>query len=120
MACGGYLRIVGASEKERHDKNNGDSRLSVTMVRCGSAGGDNGPVVFLAQGEKMECSALSDENLVRIYGLPVGSTVIMTESGYMTDKAWMETVEKIAPGMRETPVSDFPFVLHLLEKLLTY
>jgi hypothetical protein len=56
--------------------------------------GTTGPMVFLENRESMMSRSLSDFNLFNLHGAPPGSIVIMTPSGYMTDKAW----EKVAPA----------------------
>ena len=119
MASGGVLRVVGAAERKKHDKNAGDSRILVTMVRVGCAAGVNGPVVFLAKGEVMSCKALEDRNLVEGYGLPEGSSVIMTESGYMTEESWKTTVKALAPALRKMPVSFVCSFYFTVEFILT-
>ena len=70
------LRVIG-EKRRKLEKNCSDLRLSVTVVRVGCAGGDDGPVIFLLKGKKKN-KILSDRWLLS-QGLPVGSTVIMTE-----------------------------------------
>jgi hypothetical protein len=85
-------------------KNSDDSRVSITALRVGSAAGTTGPMIFLANGETMTSRSLSDYNLIDKHGAPPGSTVIMTPSGYMTDKAWEKVVHALALGISRMPV----------------
>ena len=50
MVSNGKLKIVAGRGKKRHDKNVSDDRTSITVVRCGNAAGNNGPVIFLLKG----------------------------------------------------------------------
>ena len=59
------------------EKNYSDVRLSATVIRVGCADGDDNPVIFFLKGKK-KSKMLSDQWLLS-QGLPVGSTVIMTE-----------------------------------------
>jgi len=47
MASEGSVRIVGDKLNRKHQRNNNDSRDSVTAVRIGSAAGTEGPRIFL-------------------------------------------------------------------------
>eukprot|EP00957_Ditylum_brightwellii_P088614 6749427-Ditylum_brightwellii.AAC.1 len=82
------LRVVGAKERAKQNKNTCDSCVSITMLQCGCAAGISGPTMVLAKGKNMTCTTFSNKNLTRKYGLPHGSMVIMTPSGYMDDEAW--------------------------------
>ena len=87
------------------------------MVRTGSVAGTTGPTIFLLKGAKQNRKEFSDEFLVK-YGCAPGSTIIMTESAYMTDEAWLEASKAIVKGYRSMPyVKDNPhwLVLELLD-----
>ena len=99
----GILKIIGDGDKRHHDKNMSDSRVSITIVRCGSAAGTNGPVVFIANGKSVN-RTFSQYRLRKLYGLPEGSIVLCNENAYMDDKTWIETVRVMAPGIRAMPV----------------
>ena len=106
----GNLKIVGDGKQYCHDKNVLDHRTSITTVRCGNAAGDNGPVIFIMKGTRdnfMRQQTYSDYNLVHKYGLPPGSSVILNAKAYMDDETWLEVVKKMAPGIRQMPVSFF-------------
>ena len=49
----GVLSVIGSASKYKHDKTLSDNRLSITMFRCGSASGTEGPIIFLAKGKKV-------------------------------------------------------------------
>ncbi len=38
-------------------------------------------------------------------GAPIGSTIVMTPSAYMTDEAWAKLAEPLAKGIRAMEVS---------------
>jgi len=81
------------------------NRVSITVVQCGSAAGDNGPVVFLRVGNNENINMLfTPKLLVQHYGLPEGSIMLLNKKGYMDDKTWMLVVKAMAPGIRKMPV----------------
>ena len=57
------LMIIGEVARKKQEKNNDDSRVSVTAVRVGSAGGTEGPWIFLAAGKEMTCRMLTPAQL---------------------------------------------------------
>ena len=81
----GNLKIIGDGEKKRHDKNIANIRVSITTVRCGSAAGTNGPVVFIANGKNVN-RTFSQYILRHVYGLPEGSIVLCNKTAYMDDE----------------------------------
>ena len=56
LCSDGILKIIGDAYRRHHDKNVADNRVSITTVRIGSAGGSNGPVIYIAVGSKGEQS----------------------------------------------------------------
>ena len=72
MCCDGVLRILGDGEKKHHDKNLQDSRVSITVLRCGSAAGTHGPVIFLLKGGKRVNRLFSKKRLKEALALPEG------------------------------------------------
>ena len=52
---------------------------------------------------KQRKAGYTDQFLVK-QGAPVGSTIVMTPTGYMTEEAWLEMAPTIAKGIREMPV----------------
>jgi hypothetical protein len=101
MGSEGVLKVIGDRSRKKHEKNVDDNRDSITIVRVGNAAGNNGPLIFLATGKKLENRAL--RNLDR-KGHPAGSKVVMTPSAYMTDEAWKELVPTLCKGIRAMPV----------------
>ena len=53
------------------------------MYRTGSVAGSNRPTAFLLSGKRKH-KAFTDDFLVK-HGAAPGSTIAMTESGYMTE-----------------------------------
>ena len=70
----------------------------MTIIRCGFPANASGPSYFLLSG-KAKNPAYSDEYLVR-HGAAPFSTIIMTESGFLTDEAWKELVPLLIKGIR--------------------
>ena len=63
----------------------------------------NGPVIFLAKGEKVH-PRIRSTNLVTRYGFPEGSSVTPNKSAYMDDNTWEKVVKVVAPGIRKMKV----------------
>ena len=73
----------------------------------------NGPVIFLAKGEKVH-NRLKGNNLVNIYLFPEGSYVIPNKAAYMDDETWEKVVKVVAPGIRKMKVSNVACVFPIL------
>lgn len=78
MASDGTIKVIANVKKRKTEKNNADSRASITVVRVGSAAGVGGPRIFLAAGQKLESDSLKD--LPNNHDAPPGSCVVMTPS----------------------------------------
>ena len=106
--------------KKKHEKNQSDSKVSVTVVECGSAAGNDGPSVFMPAGDKIPAyykSQFGSSEWLSKSGAPPNSFVHMTPTGFMTNEAWDDMAEKLAKGIRQMPVikehPDYWVVLHL-------
>jgi hypothetical protein len=64
--------------------------------------GATGPTGFLPPGKQRK-AGYTDKFLVE-NGAPPGSTIVMTDTGYMTELAWVEMSPSIADGLRALPV----------------
>lgn len=53
LAREGALKVIGAADRKKHEKNMDDNRASITIVRVGTAAGNSGPQTFLATGKVM-------------------------------------------------------------------
>eukprot|EP00957_Ditylum_brightwellii_P207015 15351070-Ditylum_brightwellii.AAC.1 len=73
------------------------------MLRTGCVAGLSEPTIFLAKGKNMTCRSFRNYHLSTVYGLPAGSCVIVTPSGYMDDAAWKEVVAILVPTIRKMP-----------------
>jgi hypothetical protein len=73
----GTLTVIGSFDKKKYEKLLQDSRVSITIIRTGTAAGTTGPTIFLLKGTKVK-AAYTDDFLMK-YGLAPGSTIIMTE-----------------------------------------
>jgi len=102
QAQAGIVKVVGEKGKKKHEKKLQDSRISVTLLRVGTAGGANGPMAILLEGQKLR-PGFTDEFLVR-NGAPVGSCFVMTPSAFMTMEAWREIAPKLIIGLRALPI----------------
>jgi hypothetical protein len=98
LACDGVVKIIGDSEKKKHEKTNQDSRNSITSYRVGSCFGDNGPTAFLMSGKKIR-QGYTPKFLVE-HGAARGSSIQMTKTGFMTEEAWVAIAPSQAAGIR--------------------
>ena len=116
LASAGDVKIIADKAKPKHDLPTGQDRTSATVYRCGSAAGATAPTAFLPPGQRRK-TGYTDAFLVE-HGAPVGSTIVMTPTGYMTEEAWLEMAPTIAKGIRNMPViSDRPdwWVLKIID-----
>jgi hypothetical protein len=103
----GDLHVFRSADKKKHEKLLQDSLVSITVVRAGTVAGDTGPTIFLLKGTKKWTFFTND--FLQRHGMAIGSTIVMTENAYMTDKAWLESSQSIVKGYRSMPfVTDNP------------
>jgi hypothetical protein len=102
LASAGECHIIGDKMKKKREINMGSSRVSITILRTGSAAGETGPTTFLPVGTRRK-PGFTDEFLVRNGGQE-GSPVAITDNGYMTRKVMLETAEVRAGGIRKMAV----------------
>jgi hypothetical protein len=86
--CYGNLQVFAVANKKKQENLLQDSHCSITVVCTRTASAITGPTIFLLKGTK-RCNNFNDEYLLK-YGMATGSTILMTESAYMTDAAWLE------------------------------
>lgn len=98
---GGAPKIVGAASVKKHEKETG-GRATMIMMKSITSVGCIGPVTCL-MASKTRKSGYTDSFLVE-EGAPEGSTIVMTENGFMTDNAFDELAEDFARGLRNLPV----------------
>jgi len=67
------------------------------MYRTGSVAGDIGPTVFLLKGQRKKFG-YTDQFLLS-HGASIGSTIIMTETAFMTIAAWEEMTPSVCKGL---------------------
>jgi hypothetical protein len=107
VASDGNVSVLSGKETKTTSRIMSDSRLSITILRVGSAAGCDGPLIFLVEGKSVHYKALKD--IVQTFGCPPGSCVIPTPSAYMTDDAWEEVLPHLIEGIRQMPViRDYP------------
>ena len=56
----GNVKIIGEFGRQKHKKRVSDCKASATMYRFGSAGGDNGPTVFVMAEERVAAGYTPD------------------------------------------------------------
>jgi hypothetical protein len=98
----GDCHIIGNKMKKKHEVNIVSSRVSMTMLRIGSAARETGPTVFLFAGTHRK-TGFTDEYLV-VNGAKEGSSIAMTDTGYMTKTIIFETAKARAIGIRKMDV----------------
>ena len=101
LASDGEVRIIGDKQKKKHEKRKEDSRMSITLYRTGSVAG-NGPCAFLMAGQRRRPGF--DDDFLMKHGAAAGSTLVMTESGFMTDDAWAKIAPKMIEGIRSMDI----------------
>ena len=84
----GDAYVIGSVGKKKHEKNVADSRCSITAYRTGTVVGDTGPTMILLAG-KQKRKHYSDKFLINNRAAQ-GSTIIMTETAFMTTDAWVK------------------------------
>ena len=75
--------------------------MSITLYRTGSVAG-NGPCAFLMAGQRRRPGF--DDDFLMKHGAAAGSTLVMTESGFMTDDAWAVIAPKMIKGIRSMDI----------------
>jgi hypothetical protein len=93
--------VIAEHGNKKAEKKCQDSRESVTLYHTGTPGGTIGPTAFLLKG-KMVQSGFTDNFLLR-NGATQGSTIVMTESAFMTEKAWDMMTPKMIKGICSLP-----------------
>jgi hypothetical protein len=108
-ADAGILKIVGQHGRHKHDKEGADSRLSTTTLCTGSAAGENGPILCLSKGATVPAPYNDERYLEEDLGMPKGTQVVPTPSGFMTDLAFDTAIDKYATGIRAMKkIADHP------------
>ena len=103
----GDMKIIGEFGRKKHEKKVSDCRASVTMYRTGTAGGTNGPTVFLMEGKRVKTGFTA--KFLEEHGAEPGSTIQMTEKAFMTEEAWLKMTPELVRGYRNMPfIQDNP------------
>ena len=105
QANGAEVKIVGDAHRRKHEKDTASSRVTISVYRTGSTAGSTGPSVILPPGVR-KVTGWTDAFLVA-HGAAPGSTIVMTDSGYMTEEAWRECAPSVIAGIRNMPVINF-------------
>lgn len=91
-------KLVGRRGKRGHMTNTGNSRMSATALRTGSAAGSKGPSVYILA--KKTTSPHVTPGFLTKHGAPPGSICTAHKSGFMTDAQWEEIIEEFCKGLR--------------------
>ena len=102
LASDGFIRVIGNSKKRKHEKNIANSCDSISIVRVVSAGGVDGPRIYLAKGQRLEYKCLI--NFFKHHDAPPSSCVEMTPNSYMTTKVWRKIFPNLCKGIRNMEV----------------
>ena len=73
----GNVKIIGSENKKKHEMFLQYSRVSITLVRTGSAAGVTAPTIFLLKGQQR--NGLFIDEFLRYKGCMLGPTIIMVE-----------------------------------------
>jgi hypothetical protein len=77
-------KIFSRRGKKKLDRTQDDSRVSITIIRTGTAGGGKGPNQYLLSGVRVKPGFTSE--FLEHHGAPPGSRVRMTPTGYLTNQ----------------------------------
>jgi hypothetical protein len=94
----GGVKVIGAANRQKHEKKSADCRSSISLYRTGAVAGDTAPTIFLMK-DKTKRHGFTDQYL-RSNGCIIGSTVVMTENVFMTVDAWEHMTANIILGLR--------------------
>ena len=104
MGNEGTVKVIASIFGKKVQKNMDDYRGSVTVIRVGSAGGGEGPIIFLCAGKDKYAIPPALRGDLSKKGLPIGSCVVVSPTAYLTDEVWMECVPHICKGIRAMDV----------------
>ena len=106
MGIEGTTKVIEDARRKKQEKNR-ENVYSISIVRVGNAAGNSGPLIFHANGKKLESKAL--KSLDR-KDHPPGHTFTITPIAYMTNMACIQLVPVICKGIRTMPViCDHPY-----------
>ena len=97
----GEMKTIGEFGRRKHEKKVSDCRSSATMFRTGTAGGNNGPTVFIMAGKRVQQGY--DSKYLIWHGAVPGSSIQMTQKAFMTDKCWLDMTPNLFEGYRLLP-----------------
>ena len=103
LASNGDVSIIGDKAKRKHEVSTAGSRTSITVYRCSNAAGNDGPTGFLPPGKYGKLGY--NDNFLMKHGAAPGSTIVMKDTGYMTEAAWLELAPSMARVIRQMPVT---------------
>jgi hypothetical protein len=98
-SANGTVHVIGSTGRKKHEKINSDLRVSIKTYRTGSIAGDTGPTIFLMKGDRGK-AGWTDKFLIK-NGAKEGSTIVMTESTFMTTEAWEKMTPSMCAGLRK-------------------
>ena len=81
----GITKLIGSNNRNNHNRKDQDSCVSITMYRTGSVANITGPIIFILEGKNLHGSY--SKKLLLTNGAAIGSTIIMTQTAFMTEEA---------------------------------
>jgi hypothetical protein len=112
--------VVDKRKPGKHNQNTSSSRVSITSVHLGFAGGGIGGSMYLMQGAAMPAymnETFANSTWLEQCGAPRNSFCVMTEGAYMTNEVWDRVATRTAANIRDmVEIRDHPtwwVVLHL-------
>jgi hypothetical protein len=112
--------VVDKRKPGKHNQNTSSSRVSITSVHLGFAGGGIGGSMYLMQGAAMPAymnETFANSTWLEQCGAPRNSFCVMTEGAYMTNEVWDRVATRLAANIRDmVEIRDHPtwwVVLHL-------
>ena len=88
---GGKVKVFADKGKGKYEKILAGSRVSITILRTAATGGATGPTQFLLEGVKVKTGYTA--NWPERHDAAPGSSIVMTPTASMTEKAWLEIAE---------------------------
>ena len=87
------MSILLGLQKNKHDIFLQESRVSITVVHTGLATGVTGPTIFVLKVQRFH--GLFTDDFMRSKGCALGSTIIMIDKAFMTNKEWDACTEHL-------------------------
>lgn len=98
--------------RRKTERTSASSRVSISIVRAGTAAGAKLPSFYLMKGKEARSGYTS--GFISRHHAPVGSQIIMTPNSYMTTDVWETIAGPLCDAIRNLPVSRISLILHVV------